>query len=648
MTKKLTAKKKSAVFGAAMSSLFVSSEIQADILDFTFDSGNPNATFEFNNPSQDANVDQLFGSVELSVDNNYFQSGPFGTIFETEKIFARGYISSLTPVSSGATLDPGTFRGQSEYDFANLSDSALIGFRTRENNVGWFRIEVQSNDDLIIDAGELSTVGEKLVVGGTAPPPVLGDANCDGVTNLLDVAPFVEQISSGTFVDKSDLNRDGVIDLLDVAPFVALLNGAGNAFVENGELQIRATTGDDVITVARVVDSLRVTVNGTQLGDFSTIDRILIDARQGNDTITVQPTVELETRIYAGPGDDTVFGGSGNDNIFGAQGDDTIFGRDGNDYIVGAAGDNEIYGQNGDDLIYGGQVAFVSGGNGDDTIFGGGLADEISGDAGNDLVEAGGGDDIVRGGAGNDILHGFTGNDTLMGDAGEDMLDGSSGMDTIHGGPDNDTIEGGSGEDTIYGGLGDDVIGGFNESGDDTMFGGDGDDMITAGSDDDMVFGEGGDDVIDAGTGDDMVLGGDGDDFIEGQAGFDVLSGDAGNDTLFSFRVDATFSDPGNQLYGGPGNDTLHASNGDFLMDALFGEGGNDLLLGSAAAEFMRGGPQNDMLMGGPGDDEILGDAGDDILAGEGGNDFLNGGADIDEALDFGEAGHINIEIDPG
>jgi len=34
-------------------------------------------------------------------------------------------------------------------------------------------------------------------------------------------------------------------------------------------------------------------------------------------------------------------------------------------------------------------------------------------------------------------------------------------------------------------------------------------------------------------------------------------------------------------------------------------------------------------------------------LAGESGSDFLNGNDGIDEALDFGEAGHVNIEIDP-
>ncbi len=50
---------------------------------------------------------------------------------------------------------------------------------------------------------------------------VLGDINCDGDVNLLDVAPFVDALT-GMYNAKADINEDGVVDLLDVAPFVDL------------------------------------------------------------------------------------------------------------------------------------------------------------------------------------------------------------------------------------------------------------------------------------------------------------------------------------------------------------------------------------------------------------------------------------------
>ena len=54
---------------------------------------------------------------------------------------------------------------------------------------------------------------------------LLGDINCDGAVNLLDVGPFVDLISSGEFSPKGDFDSDGAVNLLDVAPFVNAIAG---------------------------------------------------------------------------------------------------------------------------------------------------------------------------------------------------------------------------------------------------------------------------------------------------------------------------------------------------------------------------------------------------------------------------------------
>lgn len=51
----------------------------------------------------------------------------------------------------------------------------------------------------------------------------LGDVNCDMSVDLLDVAPFVDLVVSGRYLNKADINQDGNVDLLDVQPFVKLL-----------------------------------------------------------------------------------------------------------------------------------------------------------------------------------------------------------------------------------------------------------------------------------------------------------------------------------------------------------------------------------------------------------------------------------------
>ena len=54
---------------------------------------------------------------------------------------------------------------------------------------------------------------------------LMGDINCDGAVNLLDVAPFVDLISNGLFSAKADFDGDGTVNLLDVGPFVDALSG---------------------------------------------------------------------------------------------------------------------------------------------------------------------------------------------------------------------------------------------------------------------------------------------------------------------------------------------------------------------------------------------------------------------------------------
>ncbi len=54
---------------------------------------------------------------------------------------------------------------------------------------------------------------------------LLGDANEDGVVDLLDVSPFIELLVSSAYNALIDTNCDGTNDLLDVQPFVDLLVG---------------------------------------------------------------------------------------------------------------------------------------------------------------------------------------------------------------------------------------------------------------------------------------------------------------------------------------------------------------------------------------------------------------------------------------
>ena len=53
---------------------------------------------------------------------------------------------------------------------------------------------------------------------------VLGDANCDGIVNFLDISPFIQLLTNGPFKAEADINESGTVDFLDIAPFIGILS----------------------------------------------------------------------------------------------------------------------------------------------------------------------------------------------------------------------------------------------------------------------------------------------------------------------------------------------------------------------------------------------------------------------------------------
>ena len=53
---------------------------------------------------------------------------------------------------------------------------------------------------------------------------LLGDANCSGEVDFLDIGPFIALVTSGTFKAEADINMSGTVDFLDIAGFIAILN----------------------------------------------------------------------------------------------------------------------------------------------------------------------------------------------------------------------------------------------------------------------------------------------------------------------------------------------------------------------------------------------------------------------------------------
>ena len=78
------------------------------------------------------------------------------------------------------------------------------------------------NNDGLLDIAALSEDSENVTIlfnDGI----LVGDINCDGSINLLDIDPFVALLISEQFDPSADINEDGAVNLLDVQPFANLI-----------------------------------------------------------------------------------------------------------------------------------------------------------------------------------------------------------------------------------------------------------------------------------------------------------------------------------------------------------------------------------------------------------------------------------------
>ncbi|TWT40385.1 hypothetical protein RAS1_40940 [Phycisphaerae bacterium RAS1] len=92
--------------------------------------------------------------------------------------------------------------------------------------------DVASRDDRASRGGGSGRIDIRL--NAPAPKLTLGDLNCDGLTDILDINPFVLALSDPAAyqqqfpicpIANGDINMDGNTDVLDINPFVALLTG---------------------------------------------------------------------------------------------------------------------------------------------------------------------------------------------------------------------------------------------------------------------------------------------------------------------------------------------------------------------------------------------------------------------------------------
>ncbi|MFO0941330.1 MAG: hypothetical protein U0930_11225 [Pirellulales bacterium] len=87
------------------------------------------------------------------------------------------------------------------------------------------------------------------------------------------------------------------------------------ASLQNGRLVLSSTEQADTFTVSKLANGLihvtRTTSNQTISFDYENVTSILGDGKAGNDSITIDASIDFTVELHGGPGDDMLQGGSG-------------------------------------------------------------------------------------------------------------------------------------------------------------------------------------------------------------------------------------------------------------------------------------------------------------------------------------------------
>lgn len=585
---------------------------------------------------------------------------------------------------NGGTGDDDLVGGSSAFDGVNddgrNGDDRLDDGDTIHGNDGadsiagdnaWISRNVPSSAPALIVLFDVGTTSSTPTPGTSGPDTIFGDAQDDQIFGQA-ASDTIDGNDGDDYIEGNDGNdslsgNDGDDDIVgggSANDGVIDADRLGTGLSDVGETLISGGSGVDYIAGDNALLSRVVPSGAPALVVLFDIETVTLGALPG--------TGGPETLIDGGPGDDLIFGQTGNDNIDGGLDDDYVEGNNGADDIDGGIGDDDLVGggsasdgviddhRDGTSLLDDGDV--IRGGSDEDWIAGDNALINRSvpalDRAGVELFDVEvydyvssmsltspqtGGADTITGDGAPDRIFGQTDGDDLSGGGGADYVEGNNGIDTIDGGGgDDDLIGGGSATDGVIDGerRGHRLL----DQGENIVTGGVGDDWITGDNalinrNLPAVNGPNGSQRAPIELFDVQTITGSA---IAGEvSGGDVLHGDEDDDRIFGqgngFQ-DADQADPDDGLdndFDGreSASSTEYDCADDFDND---GDGATDAAeSGCSGAIDEDTAWDGDIMFGGSGDDAMEGNHGADWMFGdEGEDDMIGGGSANDGVID--------------
>jgi Ca2+-binding RTX toxin-like protein len=125
------------------------------------------------------------------------------------------------------------------------------------------------------------------------------------------------------------------------------------------DLLVLGSGGNDTIQILKAGgSSVQVKLNNVSLGTFAPTGVIIVDGRDGNDTITMDSQIGTLRVLYGGAGNDSLAGGNGPGILLGGDGNDSLQSGNGRDLLIGGAGQDILAAGNGDDILIAGSSSY--------------------------------------------------------------------------------------------------------------------------------------------------------------------------------------------------------------------------------------------------------------------------------------------------
>ncbi|MGP4110271.1 calcium-binding protein [Streptomyces sp. 4N509B] len=223
----------------------------------------------------------------------------------------------------------------------------------------------------------------RYVGGGTGNDVTITPGSDDVTAHIDDVVPIVAG-EGCTHPDPADTTRvtcTFTASADETTSVVMHLGGgddSGALFLVGDVSEIHGGAGNDSLAGGTVTtlygDEGEDSLNGGGVAWGGDDDDTLRPSREahgeaGNDTILANPDYTGVQHIVGGLGHDYVEAGPGDDVIYGNSGEDEVYGGIGNDWISGGPDADTLYGNSGDDYIRGGDGDdFISGGPGTNDV----------------------------------------------------------------------------------------------------------------------------------------------------------------------------------------------------------------------------------------------------------------------------------------